>query len=135
MIGSQSDIHSSFALRFSKSDRWQNSRPVATQFMADPIPRVVSHRDDTPSVETFSPSFKRMISVASVESRRRPQVSADDTGVNGLREDCIIEHERFGQGRVIRLEGSGENMKATVQFSNVGVKQLLVKFARFKVIG
>lgn len=135
MIGSQSDIHSSFALRFSKSDRWQNSRPVATQFMADPIPRVVSHRDDTPSVETFSPSFKRMISVASVESRRRPQVSADDTGVNGLREDCIIEHERFGQGRVIRLEGSGENMKATVQFSNIGVKQLLVKFARFKVIG
>ena len=47
----------------------------------------------------------------------------------------MIEHERFGIGKVIRLEGNGENMKATVQFENAGQKQLLVKFARFKVIG
>jgi len=36
---------------------------------------------------------------------------------------------------VIRLEGSGENTKATVKFNNAGVKQLLLKFARFKVLG
>ena len=52
-----------------------------------------------------------------------------------LSENCVIEHERFGVGKVLRVEGSGENTKATVQFSNVGVKQLLLKFARFKVIG
>jgi len=50
-------------------------------------------------------------------------------------EGNIIEHERFGVGNVIRVEGTGENMKATVQFRNTGVKQLLLKFARFKVIG
>ena len=50
-------------------------------------------------------------------------------------EGNIIEHERFGIGSVTRVEGTGENMKATVQFRNTGVKQLLLKFARFKVIG
>ena len=45
-----------------------------------------------------------------------------------------IEHERFGIGTVIKLEGTGENQKATVEFSNSGTKQLLLKFARFKVI-
>jgi DNA helicase-2/ATP-dependent DNA helicase PcrA len=49
-------------------------------------------------------------------------------------EGNVIEHERFGIGTVIRLEGNGENMKATVQFRNTGIKQLLLKFARFKVI-
>ncbi len=45
-----------------------------------------------------------------------------------------IEHERFGIGEVLKVEGSGENCKATVQFQHAGVKQLLLKFARFKVI-
>lgn len=46
-----------------------------------------------------------------------------------------IEHERFGIGTVENIEGTGENTKATVSFKNVGVKQLLLKFARYKVIG
>lgn len=45
-----------------------------------------------------------------------------------------IEHERFGIGEVLRVEGTGENCKATVRFEHAGVKQLLLKFARFKVI-
>ncbi|WP_321517221.1 UvrD-helicase domain-containing protein [uncultured Bacteroides sp.] len=45
-----------------------------------------------------------------------------------------IEHERFGIGEVVKVEGSGENLKATVKFRNAGEKQLLLKFARFKVI-
>ena len=50
-------------------------------------------------------------------------------------EGNVIEHERFGIGNVIKVEGTGENTKATVQFKNVGTKQLLLKFARYKVIG
>ena len=46
-----------------------------------------------------------------------------------------IEHQRFGIGKVLNLEGSGENAKATVEFRNAGTKQLLLKFAKFKVIG
>ena len=46
----------------------------------------------------------------------------------------VIEHERFGIGDVIKVEGIGENSKATVRFRNAGEKQLLLKFARFKVV-
>ena len=56
------------------------------------------------------------------------------TGNNPLRIGQIIEHERFGIGDVINVEGSGENAKATIKFRNVGVKQLLLKFARYKII-
>lgn len=45
-----------------------------------------------------------------------------------------IEHERFGRGRVLSLEGSGESAKACVEFENAGTKQLLLKFARFRVL-
>ena len=47
----------------------------------------------------------------------------------------MIEQERFGVGEVIAVEGLNENAKATIRFRNVGEKQLLLRFARFKVIG
>jgi DNA helicase-2/ATP-dependent DNA helicase PcrA len=53
----------------------------------------------------------------------------------GLREGNVIEHQRFGVGTVIKVEGSGENTKASVAFKNAGTKQLLLKFAKYKVIG
>lgn len=46
----------------------------------------------------------------------------------------MIEHERFGIGKIVNLEGSGENTKATVEFQNIGTKQLLLRFARFRII-
>jgi DNA helicase-2/ATP-dependent DNA helicase PcrA len=52
----------------------------------------------------------------------------------GLKEGNVIEHQRFGIGTVIKVEGAGENTKATVAFKNVGTKQLLLKFARFTVV-
>ena len=45
-----------------------------------------------------------------------------------------IEHERFGLGTVVKIEGTGENAKATICFKNVGEKQLLLRFARFKIV-
>lgn len=45
-----------------------------------------------------------------------------------------IEHERFGIGEVVKVEGTGENSKATVRFRNAGEKQLLLKFARFNIV-
>lgn len=52
----------------------------------------------------------------------------------GISAGQTIEHERFGIGEVIKVEGTGDNCKATVQFKHVGIKQLLLKFAKFKVI-
>lgn len=60
---------------------------------------------------------------------------AAGTQANSVRAGQLIEHERFGLGEVVRVEGEGENAKATIRFKNAGDKQLLLRFARFKVIG
>ena len=52
----------------------------------------------------------------------------------GLKEGSVIEHERFGIGSVLSIEGSGDNAKARIKFLNVGEKTLLLKFARYKVL-
>lgn len=54
---------------------------------------------------------------------------------NSVQQGQIIEHERFGLGEVLKVEGEGDNAKATIRFKNAGDKQLLLRFARFKVIG
>lgn len=125
------DFHSSGRSLFSSDDFFQNSRPVASQFRADRKPREAAHRVEKPVDDTFSPAFRRLVSA----SRPVAHPKTYPSSVPGIKENSVIEHERFGLGTVIRLEGIGENMKATVQFKNAGVKQLLLKFARFKVIG
>ena len=64
-----------------------------------------------------------------------PRPMASDASASDLREGVTIEHQRFGIGTVVRIEGTGENTKATVEFRNTGTKQLLLKFAKFKIIG
>lgn len=59
---------------------------------------------------------------------------SSSAGSGRLVEGAKIEHQRFGVGTVLKLEGSGENAKATVQFVNSGTKQLLLKFAKFTII-
>ena len=61
--------------------------------------------------------------------------STSSAGSGRLVEGAKIEHQRFGVGTVLKLEGSGEDAKATVQFVNSGTKQLLLKFAKFTIIG
>ena len=77
---------------------YQNSKPVASQFMADPKPAFAS------------------------------------SAAGSLSEGCRIEHQRFGIGKVLKIEGTGENTKATVEFQNAGTKQLLLKFAKFTIL-
>jgi DNA helicase-2/ATP-dependent DNA helicase PcrA len=119
----------------------QNSRPVATQFRADPMPRQVAPRRPEPKVDPFSESFKRQINIASggrfkpVGSTREPSTfNPQSSSVNGIHEGIVIEHQRFGIGTVVKIEGTGDNEKATVQFQNVGTKQLLLKFAKFTIV-
>ncbi len=120
---------------FRKSGFLQNRNPVASQFKADPKMREVPHNEESAVNETFSPRFKRLYNLSAGNSRSNKTIShSENSAMAGLKEDCVIEHERFGMGKVIRLEGAGENLKATVQFENAGTKQLLVKFARFKVV-
>ena len=107
----------------------QNPRPVATQFKADPKPRAVAPRQQEKPVDPFGPNFKRVYNAVAP----RPMASAPSA--SDLHEGAKIEHQRFGVGTVVRIEGTGENTKATVEFRNAGTKQLLLKFAKFKIIG
>lgn len=74
------------------------------------------------------------------QSATRPSASSPSSGrvagngMAALRAGQTIEHERFGIGEVISVEGTGENTKAKVKFRHAGEKQLLLRFARFKVL-
>lgn len=123
----------------SRSSSWmQNPHPVASQFRADPKPRVVPPRRNEPPVESLSPAFQRALQSAS-GGRFRPvaHTSSPSSSSSGapLSVGNVIEHQRFGVGTVTQIEGTGENIKATVEFRNTGTKQLLLKFAKYKVIG
>ena len=96
---------------FRPDSRFQNPRPVATQFVADPKPRLMPVRRESPVSQSAA------------------------IGNIGLKEGNVIEHQRFGVGTVIRIEGSGENAKATVDFKHTGRKQLLLKFAKYTIVG
>lgn len=108
---------------------YQNSKPVASQFMADPKPGFKSVRAVNAvhriMGDTASSSF-----VASSGS----SVSNASSAAGSLSEGCRIEHQRFGIGTVLKIEGTGENTKATVEFQNAGTKQLLLKFAKFTIL-
>ena len=122
------------------------SRPVATQFMADPKPSYTSRTNESSRSVRSEANFK---SVRALNAARRvlgtstaspsassASLSASSSSAGGnLREGMKIEHQRFGVGTILKLEGSGENAKATVEFVHSGTKQLLLKFAKFTIIG
>ena len=126
--------------RSTESPQWmQNARPVATQFRADPMPRAVPPTPAAPAADPLSPQLRGQLAGAAAR-RLRPitgrtaPMSAAPAADDGLREGNVIEHQRFGVGTIVRLEGQGDNRKATVEFRNTGTKQLLLKFAKFKII-
>lgn len=127
------------------SEWMQNPHPVASQFRADPKPRMVAPRNEEPKVNPFSESFERKLRMAGSKSLKpvaasrvqRTDVASNNVSAsasNGLTVGCRVEHMRFGVGTVQKIDGSGENLKATIKFENAGLKQLLLKFARLTVI-
>ena len=107
----------------------QNAKPVASQFMADPKPGFKSVR----AVNAAHRIMGDTASSSSVASAGSSASKASSAAVS-LSEGCRIEHQRFGIGRVLKIEGTGENTKATVEFQNAGTKQLLLKFAKFTIL-
>ena len=107
----------------------QNSKPVASQFMADPKPGFKS-------VRAVNAAHRIMGDTASSSSVALAGSSASkaSSASGSLSEGCRIEHQRFGIGKVLKIEGTGENTKATVEFQNAGTKQLLLKFAKFTIL-
>ena len=132
------------------SSRYQNSKPVASQFVADPKPslsegnfksvRALNAAKRYMETHSSHPASRSTGSAASsVSSSAASSVSssaASSAGSSscGLQEGMKIEHQRFGRGTVLKIEGTGENTKATVEFVHSGTKQLLLKFAKFTVV-
>ena len=138
------------------SSRYQNSKPVASQFVADPKPslsegnfksvralnaakRYMETHSSHPASRSTGSAASSVSSAASSVSSAASSVSssaASSAGSSscGLQEGMKIEHQRFGRGTVLKIEGTGENTKATVEFVHSGTKQLLLKFAKFTVV-
>ena len=146
------------------SSRYQNSKPVASQFVADPKPSLFDDEPETShtsgrssvsgrsslsegnfkSVRALNAAKRYMETHSSHPASRSTESSAASVSSSaassagssscGLQEGMKIEHQRFGRGTVLKIEGTGENTKATVEFVHSGTKQLLLKYAKFTVV-
>ena len=146
------------------SSRYQNSKPVASQFVADPKPSLFDDDPETSrtsgrssvsrrsslsegnfkSVRALNAAKRYMETHSSHPASRGTGSSAASVSFStassagssscGLQEGMKIEHQRFGRGTVLKIEGTGENTKATVEFVHSGTKQLLLKYAKFTVV-
>ena len=127
------------------SSRYQNSKPVASQFVADPKPslsegnfksvRALNAAKRFMETHSSHPASRGIgSSAASVSSSSAAAASSAGSSSCGLQEGMKIEHQRFGRGTVLKIEGTGENTKATVEFVHSGTKQLLLKYAKFMVV-
>lgn len=140
------------------SSRYQNSKPVASQFVADPKPSLFDDEPETSRtsgrsslsegnfksvralnaakhyMETHSSHPASRGTGSSAASVSSSTASSAGSSSCGLQEGMKIEHQRFGRGTVLKIEGTGENTKATVEFVHSGTKQLLLKYAKFTVV-
>ena len=146
------------------SSRYQNSKPVASQFVADPKPSLFDDEPETSrtsgrssvsgrsslsegnfkSVRALNAAKRYMEAHSSHPASRGTGSSAASVSSSaassagssscGLQEGMKIEHQRFGRGTVLKIEGTGENTKATVEFVHSGTKQLLLKYAKLTVV-
>ena len=146
------------------SSRYQNSKPVASQFVADPKPSLFDDEPETSrtsgrssvsgrsslsegnfkSVRALNAAKRYMEAHSSHPASRGTGSSASSVSSStassagssscGLQEGMKIEHQRFGRGTVLKIEGTGENTKATVEFVHSGTKQLLLKYAKFTLV-
>ena len=99
-----------------------------------PFGSASSERKERPKAQIIAPGVPRNLKKVSTVSGGSQAMSSGPVSVAGLQAGQRIEHERFGLGEVMKVEGTGDNAKATIHFKNAGEKQLLLRFARFKVI-
>lgn len=102
----------------------------------DAARRIFGNNRNSSVSSTSSVSASSSVSSASSVSSSVSSSSGSSSGSSfgGLKEGCKIEHQRFGVGFVRKIEGQGENAKATVEFQNSGVKQLLLKYAKYTIL-
>ncbi len=88
-----------------------------------------------PKQQIIAPTVPRNLKRVTPSANTASTSPSAGGSANRVQQGQLIEHERFGLGEVLKVEGEGDNAKATIRFKNAGDKQLLLRFARFKVIG
>ena len=87
-----------------------------------------------PKQQIIAPTVPRNLKRVAPSANTASTSPSAGASANCVQQGQLIEHERFGLGEVLKVEGEGDNAKATIRFKNVGDKQLLLRFARFKVL-
>lgn len=87
-----------------------------------------------PKQQIIAPTVPRNLKRVAPSANTASTSPSAGGSANRVQQGQLIEHERFGLGEVLKVEGEGDNAKATIRFKNAGDKQLLLRFARFKVL-
>ena len=87
-----------------------------------------------PKQQIIAPTVPRNLKRVAPSANTASTSPSAGGSANCVQQGQLIEHERFSLGEVLKVEGEGDNAKATIRFKNAGDKQLLLRFARFKVL-
>lgn len=83
-------------------------------------------------VREVTPVYSAPPKLKKLAGGTKPEIPAMTTDINGFSEGDAVQHERFGNGVIISIEGQLPNTTATVEFENDGTKKLLLRFARLR---
>ena len=98
----------------------------------DPPEKSVTQKPQTTKINTV-PSQNQLGKLRKMNAVENPQPNAVSAHISKLKQGMTVEHDRFGYGKVLSIEGKGSDKKALIDFNGVGEKHLLLRFAKLKI--
>ncbi|MCX6273088.1 MAG: UvrD-helicase domain-containing protein [Bacteroidetes bacterium] len=112
--------------------KWGNLTMSQPSRFVDEIDQVCF---DLPKKVKMNPGPAKKLTPMDSPEKPRPIIDTGDyLDISSIQIGTMVEHQRFGKGKVLAVEGAGPNKKATVHFSEAGNKQLLLRFAKLRII-
>lgn len=105
-------------------------------YLQKPIANSTFFDDDRQSYNTISGKPKPLMQATSL-AKSYNHVASDDFVASDPKQISVgmkVEHQKFGFGTVLEMEGASGDIKTTIQFKQVGKKQLLLKFAKLRIV-
>lgn len=107
---------------------------IDERFLEHSTRRVPAKDGGTPQMQSAPVFLKKNMKKVDTSSQGSISDSTYTTPIDQVQPGVEVIHERFGKGKVLAVEGIGPNIKATVFFNAYGQKQLLLKFAKLKIV-